>query len=459
MKERKMTGYPSLDRVHLEGVPEAKLHPKVYPYSMLAAYTAINDGHWDEPLLEQGGRKYLKGDFRDATIGFAAALLGLGIVSGAKIAIATRNCTEGVVATFGANAIGVAVIMVEPTFETNPERFYEEVRTHQPTAVLIEKCDLDIACKILATHDITTRLIVVGDDESYAGETISFGALSTFKIAPDLVAGEIKKYSLASDDDPILYLKTSGSTSGVPKTLPFTNLAIFAAMMFASCSTGTKTRDETSGRALCSAPFQHGYGWMPLFVNLIGGNEVVLVGSKVEDVAKYYTLNPGRIYGSPLTLRQMVDSTPKDADLSLLTKFFCAGAAISLGCGDNTYAALLTRGLAEIARLGEKVGAKRETFFGLTGLGDLIVTCGSEHSRNRKAGKLVGQGMPLDEVKKEVGMVIESIDNIEAAYALKEKYNVEMPIVDEVYNVLYNGEDPKEAVFKLMQRDKKAEME
>ncbi len=130
---------------------------------------------------------------------------------------------------------------------------------------------------------------------------------------------------------------------------------------------------------------------------------------------------------------------------------FCAGAAISLGCGDNTYAALLTRGLAEIARLGEKVGAKRETFFGLTGLGDLIVTCGSEHSRNRKAGKLVGQGMPLDEVKKEVGMVIESIDNIEAAYALKEKYNVEMPIVDEVYNVLYNGEKPEEAVYKLMQ--------
>lgn len=136
---------------------------------------------------------------------------------------------------------------------------------------------------------------------------------------------------------------------------------------------------------------------------------------------------------------------------------FCAGAAIALGCGDNTYAALLTRGLAEIARLGEKVGAKRETFYGLTGLGDLIVTCGSEHSRNRKAGKLVGKGMSLDEVKKEVGMVIESIDNIEAAYTLKEKYNVEMPIVDEVYNVLYKGESPQEALDKLMQREKKAE--
>lgn len=137
---------------------------------------------------------------------------------------------------------------------------------------------------------------------------------------------------------------------------------------------------------------------------------------------------------------------------------FCAGIAISLNCGDNTYAALLTRGLAEIARLGEKVGAKKETFYGLTGLGDLIVTCGSEHSRNRKAGKLIGQGLSLEEVKKEVGMVIESVDNIEAAYALKEKYDVEMPIVDEVYNVLYKGEKPQDAVYKLMQRDKKAEM-
>lgn len=136
---------------------------------------------------------------------------------------------------------------------------------------------------------------------------------------------------------------------------------------------------------------------------------------------------------------------------------FCAGIAVELNLGDNTFAALLTRGLTEIARLGEKIGAKKETFYGLTGLGDLIVTCNSEHSRNRKAGRLIGRGLPLDEVKKEVGMVIESIDNIEAAYELKKKYNVEMPIVEEVYNVLYNGQDPKEAVYKLMQRDRKSE--
>ena len=136
---------------------------------------------------------------------------------------------------------------------------------------------------------------------------------------------------------------------------------------------------------------------------------------------------------------------------------FCAGIAVEIDLGDNTFAALLTRGLTEIARLGVKVGAKKDTFYGLTGLGDLIVTCNSEHSRNRKAGRLIGRGLSLEEVKKEVGMVIESIDNIEAAYELKNKYNVEMPIVDEVYNVLYNNVDPKEAVYRLMQRDKKSE--
>ena len=136
---------------------------------------------------------------------------------------------------------------------------------------------------------------------------------------------------------------------------------------------------------------------------------------------------------------------------------FCAGIAVEIDLGDNTFAALLTRGLTEIARLGVKVGAKKDTFYGLTGLGDLIVTCNSEHSRNRKAGRLIGRGLSLEEVKKEVGMTIESIDNIEAAYELKNKYNVEMPIVDEVYNVLYNNVDPKEAVYRLMQRDKKSE--
>lgn len=136
---------------------------------------------------------------------------------------------------------------------------------------------------------------------------------------------------------------------------------------------------------------------------------------------------------------------------------FCSGVAAGIGLGDNSFAALITRGLKEISRLGVELGGKEETFYGLSGLGDLIVTCLSEHSRNRKAGKLIGQGKTLEETKKEVGMVIESIDNIEVAYELGKLHSIEMPIVETVYRVLYENLDPKEAVKNLMTRDRKME--
>ena len=136
---------------------------------------------------------------------------------------------------------------------------------------------------------------------------------------------------------------------------------------------------------------------------------------------------------------------------------FCAGASYSIGLGDNAFAALVTRGLSEISRLGIQLGGQKETFYGLSGLGDLIVTCSSEHSRNRKAGILIGQGKSLEETQKEVGMVIESIDNINVAYQLGKIYNVEMPIVNTVYKVLYEGLDVKVAVSHLMNRERKNE--
>ncbi len=136
---------------------------------------------------------------------------------------------------------------------------------------------------------------------------------------------------------------------------------------------------------------------------------------------------------------------------------FCAGVSAGLGLGDNSFAALITRGLGEITRLGVTLGGNKDTFYGLSGLGDLIVTCLSEHSRNRRAGKLIGQGKTIEEARKEVGMVIESIDNIEAAYELAKIHNIEMPIVNGVYDILYNNLDPKEAVTMLMTRDKKFE--
>lgn len=138
---------------------------------------------------------------------------------------------------------------------------------------------------------------------------------------------------------------------------------------------------------------------------------------------------------------------------------FCAGIAAGIGLGDNTFAALITRGLMEISRLGIKLGGKQETFYGLSGLGDLIVTCLSEHSRNRRAGKLIGQGKTLEEARKEVGMVIESIDNIDVAYELGKKNDVYIPIIETVYKVIYEGLKPEEAVKDLMTRKKKDEYE
>ena len=136
---------------------------------------------------------------------------------------------------------------------------------------------------------------------------------------------------------------------------------------------------------------------------------------------------------------------------------FCAGVAAGIGLGDNTFAALITRGLAELSRLGVALGGQKETLYGLSGLGDLIVTCLSEHSRNRRAGKLIGQGKSLDETKKEVGMTIESIDNIEVAHELGKLHNIEMPIVEAVYGILYKGLKPEDAVNILMNRARKSE--
>lgn len=136
---------------------------------------------------------------------------------------------------------------------------------------------------------------------------------------------------------------------------------------------------------------------------------------------------------------------------------FCAGIATELKLGDNSFAALISRGLVEITRLGMAMGGKHDTFYGLSGLGDLIVTCMSEHSRNRRAGRLIGKGYTVDQAKQEIGMVIESIDNIEVAYALSKEYNIEMPIVNAVYDILYNHLQPKDAVTMLMTREKKSE--
>jgi glycerol-3-phosphate dehydrogenase (NAD(P)+) len=134
-----------------------------------------------------------------------------------------------------------------------------------------------------------------------------------------------------------------------------------------------------------------------------------------------------------------------------------AGVIDGLGYGDNTKAALLTRGMKEISRIGIALGGKAETFYGLTGMGDLIVTCTSMHSRNRRAGLLIGKGMNVDEALKEVGMVVEGVKACRAFYQLKEKINISMPITDGLYKGLFEGKDPKVIIDELMMRDKKSE--
>ena len=134
-----------------------------------------------------------------------------------------------------------------------------------------------------------------------------------------------------------------------------------------------------------------------------------------------------------------------------------AGIADGLGCGDNTKAALITRGIAEITRLGIAMGGKAETFSGLSGIGDLIVTCASVHSRNRKAGVLIGQGKTMNEAMAEVKMVVEGVYSAKAAIKLAQKYDVSIPIIEQVNKVLFENKPADEAVRELMVRDKKIE--
>jgi glycerol-3-phosphate dehydrogenase (NAD(P)+) len=144
-----------------------------------------------------------------------------------------------------------------------------------------------------------------------------------------------------------------------------------------------------------------------------------------------------------------------------LKNIIALGAGISdgLGFGDNAKAAMMTRGITEIARLGEKLGGRRETFFGLTGIGDLIVTCTSMHSRNRRCGIMIGEGVDPQEAVRRVGMVVEGMHTAEAAWQLAQRENVDMPITEQIYKVLTGRIDTKDAAFSLMTRQRRHEQE
>ncbi|MDD6980811.1 MAG: NAD(P)-dependent glycerol-3-phosphate dehydrogenase [Clostridia bacterium] len=161
-----------------------------------------------------------------------------------------------------------------------------------------------------------------------------------------------------------------------------------------------------------------------------------------------------------LQFRVYVNADAKGVELCGALKNVIAlasGISHGMGFGDNTRAAIITRGMAEIARLGQAMGCVPDTFFGLAGIGDLVVTCMSAHSRNNTCGILIGQGVSLDEAIKRVGMVVEGVNTLPAALRLSEKYGVELPIISIVDKVLYHGMSPETAVNTLMGRAKKAE--
>lgn len=181
----------------------------------------------------------------------------------------------------------------------------------------------------------------------------------------------------------------------------------------------------------------------------------IVVGAKTRRTAEYLQ----NIFMSPV-FRVYISPDIVGIELGAALKnvvALAAGIADGLGYGDNTKAALITRGIAEISRLGMAMGGKFETFCGLSGIGDLIVTCASMHSRNRRAGILIGQGYTMDEAMKEVKMVVEGVYSAKAALKLAQKYNVEIPIVEQVNAVLFDGKSADEAVKDLMLRDKKIE--
>ncbi len=183
---------------------------------------------------------------------------------------------------------------------------------------------------------------------------------------------------------------------------------------------------------------------------LLAASENQKLAEFVQDV---FMADALRVYTSP---------DPVGAELGAALKnviALCAGIADGLGCGDNSKAMLMTRGLTETARLGVALGARKETFAGLAGVGDLIVTCTSMHSRNRRAGILIGQGKTAQEAMQEVGAVVEGYYATKSAYELGRDKGVDMPITEAAYRVLYEGMDAREAVNRLLLRSKKPESE
>ena len=332
------TGYPSIDRTHLEGIDPKKLNPTVLPLNLFGTFLMINSKSLDEVAIERGNKRYTKRQLKRDTIALAKAFLALGLKSGDTLAIMTPNLYEGIALTFAANALAIKVAYFDEDRSGDLDQLRLELIAHTVDALVVYDRTMDFAKTLFSLVPILRFIISITPEgeisppKRFFASGQMFISYEEFTSSASRYRGQIQvefmKHLMSRDE--LLFLQTSGSTSGKPKGLVFTNESIFAALIYAANSTGTKTHDAKVKRVLCIMPYRFPYGWMPVIVNVLGGNLVRLAeGGSLEDIAKYYTYEPSYVYGTPLIFRQFMKLTPEDADLSFLEAFFCSGLSIS----------------------------------------------------------------------------------------------------------------------------------
>lgn len=277
------------------------------------------------------------------------------------------------------------------------------------------------------------------------------------------IPGNIKVSTIARDvvkDSEIILLAIP--TNSIREVLKSIGDAVKSEQIFVNVAKGIEMRSmkriseivseyyPNNGFAVLSGPSHAEEVSREIPTTVVSASRSKEVAELVQDV---FSSPSFRVYTNPDVLGVELGGALKN--------IIALGAGISdgLGYGDNTKAALMTRGIYEMSKLGVALGAEADTFSGLSGIGDLIVTCTSMHSRNRRAGILIGKGYTMAQAIEEIGMVVEGIKTTEAAYNLSKSLGIDMPITKEIYNVLYNGADVRRSVQKLMGREKKHEME
>lgn len=321
------TGYPSIDKIHLAGIPEEKLHPRIIPASIYATFCQINAERMSDVAILDGDLARTKLSVKDDAETLGNALITIGVSKGDCVTFVTKNCYESIVAMMAANMIGARIAVLNNL--DKPIEIVRQAKLFETKIMFVTDCSNTTMEHYLG--EIPTLRWIMPIERGICRGRNPDGKIMNYN---DLYMcgseqSRLKLYVAAKDnamnEDVCLYLQTSGSKSGKPKILPFTNRAIFASLIYASNSTGTKTNDSSVNKVLCVLPFRLPYGWMTIFVNLMGGNTVVLSGTSLTDIRNYHALKPSYIYGTPIIFKQFTMSTPNNADLSSITAFFCSG--------------------------------------------------------------------------------------------------------------------------------------